>query len=864
MSYRRYLSVLFIVLLVLSAIFSVETVLAQEAGWSNRFFIPGTEGEVRAVAAYGDGYAIGGDFRWLGPTRVGGLAYNDGAQWVDLTGGTDIVVRSLAVHKGDLIASGTFESIGGVSARNIARWDGTQWHALGAGLDGPVLAIMSFQDDLYCGPYRWDGSTWENVFLTNDNINAMVVWHDRLIVGGEFTEAFGGPVDHVFAWDGNQVDTGLSGWGKEIQEFTVHDGDLIALEPVSHVFGPNPYPVRRWNGAAWNVMGGELLATQVHTKSLFVFRGDLYLVYKWSPIYVSKAYWETEAWDGSAWVDTTPNLTCEQASVLDDQVVLAGTFTRLGSVSASHIATWDGQDFSAVVTGGEGLGSGLVNRWHEVGIAARPGDLCVWGELETAGDIRAEHIIRWTDDHWDSLNPPSPGEWYSGVCWKDDQLVTYAYDGSGTDFWYYVKAWSGGVWEAWTAALFWEVPVIENLVPRPEEGVACYGSGWQGIYQVTPLVTAVSSVADDAIHVLFDWNGQLLAGGEFSQIRLESGSYVEAEGIALFDGEAWQEIGGGVTGVVYAVAEMAGGLVVAGEITAAGGVPVNNIAYWNGDTWEPLGGGIPEGPIYTVTIDQNHVFAGGEFASVGGSNCRNIAYFDGTAWYGLGTGTNGPVKDLAVMDNRLYVSGAFTEAGGYAANLFTYWQDLTVGVEVLEFAATRDGSAVDLSWRLRHDPGQNLLIRRTAVTGSVTVAEIAAGSGPSGNLRDDDAPAGVLTYDLVEIDAGGAQQVITTAQVAATSLPVASLRIETVRPNPLNPQTTVTFTLGRTQHVRATVLDVAGRKVADLADGVMTAGRRTLTWNGQNATGHPASSGTYLIRIAAEDKVETAKVAVVR
>jgi hypothetical protein len=71
-------------------------------------------------------------------------------------------------------------------------------------------------------------------------------------------------------------------------------------------------------------------------------------------------------------------------------------------------------------------------------------------------------------------------------------------------------------------------------------------------------------------------------------------------------------------------------------------------------------------------------------------------------------------------------------------------------------------------------------------------------------------------------------------------------------PNPFNPSTNITFTLGVEQPVTLTIHDVAGRLVRTLASRkVFQVGENAVAWNGKNDEGGLASSGIYLMRLEA-------------
>jgi sugar lactone lactonase YvrE len=76
------------------------------------------------------------------------------------------------------------------------------------------------------------------------------------------------------------------------------------------------------------------------------------------------------------------------------------------------------------------------------------------------------------------------------------------------------------------------------------------------------------------------------------------------------------------------------------------------------------------------------------------------------------------------------------------------------------------------------------------------------------------------------------------------------------RPNPGRGPIDVRFALPRESRVRVSVLDVQGREVAVLADGVMPAGRHETTWGARPGD----AAGVYFVRLAAAGRTWTQRV----
>lgn len=83
-------------------------------------------------------------------------------------------------------------------------------------------------------------------------------------------------------------------------------------------------------------------------------------------------------------------------------------------------------------------------------------------------------------------------------------------------------------------------------------------------------------------------------------------------------------------------------------------------------------------------------------------------------------------------------------------------------------------------------------------------------------------------------------------------------------PNPFNPGTTFKFYLSNNTQVRLTIANTVGQTVRHLFDGTMPAGEHRLAWNGNDDTGQPLPSGTYVYTLIANQQRHTRKLAIVR
>jgi hypothetical protein len=78
-------------------------------------------------------------------------------------------------------------------------------------------------------------------------------------------------------------------------------------------------------------------------------------------------------------------------------------------------------------------------------------------------------------------------------------------------------------------------------------------------------------------------------------------------------------------------------------------------------------------------------------------------------------------------------------------------------------------------------------------------------------------------------------------------------------PNPFNPTTTINFTLAKAGNVSVDVFNVAGQKVATLADGYRDAGAQSLVWDASSQ-----AAGVYFYTVKSGDMSKTMKMTLIK
>lgn len=238
---------------------------------------------------------------------------------------------------------------------------------------------------------------------------------------------------------------------------------------------------------------------------------------------------------------------------------------------------------------------------------------------------------------------------------------------------------------------------------QPEWSGIAGGADWE--------VRGLAAVDEDGDGPLGE---ALFAGGGFSEL-----GGIESFIIARWDGWEASTVGAGLSADQFGLAHLsvapAGhpligpGLIAAGELDFAGGIPVNQIARWLSPDWHDVGGGVEsEHPnIWPYVFDtyaffdedgdgpkKPSLYVGGKFAFAGVEPAQSLARWDGQAWTpinGLGYGDDQrpTVHALAVYDDgrgpAMYAAGSFYYADeDYALNIARWdgstWESVGIGL----------------------------------------------------------------------------------------------------------------------------------------------------------------------------------------
>jgi len=708
---------------------------AQCASWTTGFEVTGANGDVTSSLVFEGDLYVGGAFTAFSGDEARRLARWSGSGWSPLAGGLGAatpgneVVRSLAAldlgSGPELLAGGDFDSAGGLPAQDVARWDGASWSAVatsvtGPGPGSPYVDVLAVFDDgsgpaLFAGGdfdsvdgvaaanvARWDGATWSDVGGgTSGPVTDLLVFDEGSgpALYAAYTYQTTSTTVGVSRWDGTQWiplsggpgfgidpvlgrDVGASAlvlgqysaawvgrWGgtawtqigfESVNDFALHD-----LGGGEQLFaGSSPgQGVIAFDGSTWSVVGTGLNPGSTETLTVHDFGSGAQLFAGGSYSMLGRR--NVARFDGADWipmVEDTGHLNgyVETLDVLDmgngPRLHAGGTFSEGGGQLLNRVAEWNGSTWLPLGQGlGGGVGGPLVRALEALDHGSGP-LLYVTGTFLFAGGIGVQGIARWDGAAWSSignLEGPVP----------NGHALKVFDDGSGEAL--------------YVGGKFLRVAGLTvNRIARFD------GTAWSGV------AGGVDGGSVLALEVFDDGSGPaLFAGGSF-----QSAGGTPAEGIARWDGTAWQPLGSGVeNGRISALAVFDDGsgpkLWAGGNFSVAGGSPAPYLAAWDGASWSVPPGGAPDGEVFALAVHDDgsgagaRLYAGGRFTQVGGVQTGFAARFDGAGWVGLDGGPDDEVYALASFDDgsrsgpSLFVGGRFDHAGPVESGHVARWSN---------------------------------------------------------------------------------------------------------------------------------------------------------------------------------------------
>lgn len=431
-----------------------------------------------------------------------------------------------------------------------------------------------------------------------------------------------------FSWGSFPIGFALAVRGSEV---------FVGGASITNISGVATKQLARWNGSAWSDLGG--------------INGVVYnALFKGNDLYICGVFTNAGGvavsnivrWDGTNWFPLGSGLygstngflgSVGYSMALDSNgdLIVGGNFRNAGEVQANNVARWDGTNWHA-------LGSGVFNGSFSLGVnavAVLETNVYVAGVFRSASGINATNIARWNGIQWSAMNGGPVGTNTSLAIAGTNIYVAGHFHSIGGVAAKHIARWNGSGWQALAPGTAGEI------LTR----VACLGTDGSNVY----------------------------AGGDFVQAGTNGTLCV-----AKWNGDRWTALTGpksqGAWLQPIAVEAQGSNVYVGGSaLLIAGGLKPNRIAHWNGTAWDDMGGGISGGlnRVHAILKNEGDVYVGGNFTNAGGVAARNIARWDGTNWHAMASGLNSNVNALVFYGGELYAGGIFTTRGNNTGSFFS-------------------------------------------------------------------------------------------------------------------------------------------------------------------------------------------------
>jgi hypothetical protein len=582
-----------------------------------------TGGFVYQLFAHNNKLYVGGWFHKAGDKTTEGLAAWDltNESWETLNGGLASNYEYDQVHAyafeakdNDIYVGGKFNRAGGVPVKNVAKWDGTNWYALDS-IDTFAVYDLEFDPSgtLYsaafnasdpenksCGIRKWNGTQWDSLPNPEGYMASFtrIKFHNNSLFASGTLSTYNGYYLAAFAeWNGSEWKP-ILGLGNASNEFfpanvscleKVNDR-LYLAGSISKAGDMFPGNVLEWdvvqeswklleNGDTHQGIYNGTIETLLATKDT-LFAGGSFTV-------AGGVYARNIAkWDGTRWEALgTPYENGIRGQVFclladGNDLYVGGYFGSAGSTEAYHVAKWDGSSWSSI-----GIGVGGVPGAHVNALAKLGNYLYVGGYFTVVGDdanyeLPANSLARFdlTTQRWETLG----------------RSIEYVYGLPGL-----VTTMDVYDDKIYVAGEFFSVDDThyENIVVLDQ-------NKWTGIGD-NPNIGI-----DGAIRTIKVIDGEIYIGGV-----LRPDDTGETQAIMKWDGKSWIGVGekltaGSRTAFVNSMVARDTGIIVSGYFTEAGTQNLRSLAYFDGNKWNDVGGGIHPGNLNITIMDDDLYVAG--------------------------------------------------------------------------------------------------------------------------------------------------------------------------------------------------------------------------------------------------------------
>jgi hypothetical protein len=595
--------------------------ITSVARWTGSTFEPVAEfnGPVSALCVFDNKLIVGGAFTTIDGVSIARIAAWNGTTWQSLGSGIPSGgVLALTTSGSRLFAGGVFTNAGGVTVSNVAQWTGSVWQAVGTGLNAQCRALQWFGGFLYAGGdfstaggvttnrlARWNSSSGWNTagtFFLNSQLSsqtyvvAFAVVGADLYAAGQYLQSGSSVISRVsrflpttVSW--GEVGTTAPDTFSEAGTLAAHDGKLIfggyfrRIGTGGALGQPDSNGIASYNGTSWSPLGTGLSPSRGTVSGLVSLPEGLLASGLFDMAGTTRGVANLLRWDGTTWLPVFTDGTNGRVLAMlrhNDQLYIAGSFSRIEGVQANGIARWNGTSWEAF---GQPLADASSLRTVKT-LASYNGELIAGGQFSIPTVAGTSNIARWDGSSWAPLGSGCSSIVEAFEIFNGELIVggsfTSAGGVAGTSK---LARWNGSSWSA--------------FVP----GVA-------------------SETVGGVLALKVHGNDLMVAGGSRFRISGIAGT----TGIAAWNGSTWSPLASGVpegdTRSVQRIASDGTSLYIAGDFPSVTGISgTSGLARWDGSAWSSVGGGLKTLASGAVSfgglwVNDGTLYASGQFDAV--------------------------------------------------------------------------------------------------------------------------------------------------------------------------------------------------------------------------------------------------------
>jgi len=367
---------------------------------------------------------------------------------------------------------------------------------------------------------------------------------------------------------------------------------------------------------------------------------------------------------------------------------------------------------------------------------------------------------------------------------------------------------------------------------------------------------------DGGVSSLIVRDSVVIVGGWFARIGGQARYRLAAVDTLTAKATAWTTSIGG--GSVWTMTAGSTTLYVGGVFNLTGFLAAIDLTNGAVQTGTPM----PDNLVRTLVLDGNTLYVGGYFNAIGGQLRHRLARVDVVTgvvdeWDPLAQSPYGAIYSLAKVGTTLFAGGAFSDVNGTPrSGVVGFTIDHTTPTLVTLFQCESTSDGVLVRWRLAEPNLIRSMILQRSQGGMAPWVTIADRQGYVDDVATvlDESAQGSRTYSYRLVATLLNNEILTFGPVQIVARRRGNrLSLAPVVPNPASGPFRINFELPNRTPFRISVVDLQGREIATIAEGIREAGAYDATW-----TDHRPSQGLFFVRCWTPQRTLMQRVVIVR